>query len=379
MNKKILIISYSNLSSDPRIQRQIKALKTDFQIEVLGSSNSGDSSIPYHPIYKEPPFSLKRKLKRLIQFITHQFDDYYWDSGKINVVEHLRKNSYAAIVANDIQALPLALAIANVQSNVYFDAHEYHPREFEDLLRWRLFHKPYIEFLCKKFIPQASAFSTVSENIALEYANFIGKKPFVITNATDYQELMPTINNSHTIRIIHHTAAIRSRKIELMIETMNFLDNRFELDLILVGTDLTYIDELKKLANGKTNIRFLPPVPYKDICHFINAYDIGLFLLPPTNFNYLNSLPNKFFEFVQARLALAVSPNPEMSYLLKKYDLGVVADDYSAIAMADALKKITKEKIIYYKKQSELHARTLSAEDNMKKINLIVSNLVNKK
>ncbi len=376
MNQKVLIICYCHLSSDPRVQRQIKALKDNFDLEVCGLSDSGNPSIPFHPIYDEPPFSITRKLKRIIQFITHKFDLYYWDSGKKSVVEALRKNNYAAIVANDIQTLPLALAIVDNHSRIYFDAHEYHPREFEDLLRWRLLNKPYIEFLCKKYIPQVSAFSTVSEAIAMEYHKYLGKKPFVITNGTDYQQLQPTLGSTKTIRIIHHTAAIRSRKIELMLQTMDLLDERFELDLILVGSDVNYIKELKKLAETKTNIRFLPPVPFKEICCFINTYDIGMFILPPTNFNYLNALPNKLFEFVQARLALAVSPNPEMASLVKKHDLGIVADDYTAVTMANALNKITKKEIMHYKMQSELHAKKLSAEENMKKINEIVSALI---
>ena len=372
MNKKVLIIAYSHLGSDPRIQRQIKALKNNFEIEVAGYSDSGDATIPYYPIYKEPAFSLKRKFKRFIQFITHQFDRYYWDSGKKNIVAQLLKNNYAVIIANDIQTLPLALAIASNHSKVYFDAHEYHPREFEDMFLWKLFNQPYVRFLCKKYIPQAAAFSTVSENISLEYEKYIGKKPVVITNATDFQRIHPTPGKSGKIRIIHHTAAIRSRKTELMIETMSFLDERFEFDLILVGNDLGYINELKKQAEGKPNIRFLPPVPYKEICSFTNMYDIGMFLLPPTNFNYLHGLPNKVFEFVQARLALAVSPNPEMAKLVKAYDLGVIADDYSPEAMANAIKKMTAERIMHYKQQAELHAKTLSAEENMKKINEII-------
>lgn len=373
--KKILILSYSNLSSDPRIQRQIKALKKDFHIETSGYSNL-DDSMPFYLIFKEPPFSLKRKLKRFIQFITRQFDKYYWDSGKTKLVQLLKQNNYDLIIANDIQTLPLALSIGDDKSKVYFDAHEYHPREFEDILKWQLFHRPYIEFLCKKYIPKASAFSTVCENLAIEYFKYIGIKPFVITNATDYQNINLSESNSDKIKIIHHTAAIRSRKIELMIETMKFLDNKFEFDLVLVGSDIDYIKHLKKLAEGNKNIRFLPPIPYKDICSFTNSYDIGIILWPPTNFNYLNGLPNKFFEFVQARLALAVSPNPEMANLVKKYDLGVVAKDFSAEAMADAIRNLTKEQIMHYKKQSQLHAITLSAEENIKKINSVVCSLI---
>ena len=45
----------------------------------------------------------------------------------------------------------------------------------------------------------------------------------------------------------------------------------------------------------------------------MNACDVGVFCMPPINVNARYALPNKFFDFVQARLAVAVGPAEEMA------------------------------------------------------------------
>jgi hypothetical protein len=281
------------------------------------------------------------------------------------------------VISNDIQTLPLALAIAAANSaKVYFDAHEYHPREFDENLNWRLFHKPFIHYLCKNYIPKAQAFSTVAEGIAEEYMQFIGLKPVVITNATQFRELQPSPLNHTFIRLVHHGAAIPGRKLEQMIEMMDLLDERYLLYFMLADNASAYLKELKKIASKNRRIHFVPPVLSTKICEEINQYDIGVYILPPSNFNNLHALPNKFFEFIQARLCIALTPSPEMATLTKTYDLGVVAGDFSKEAMAIAIAALTKEKIMYHKKQAHTHAKFLSDETNIQRIKNIVNGMI---
>lgn len=376
--KKILILSYSNLKSDPRIQRQIKALKDIFDIEVSGFSDSGHDTIPFFQIYVQPRFSLKRKIKRFIQFLTHQFENYYWDSGKKNLAEKLSKNNYDLVIANDIHTLPLALEIIRNKGKVYFDAHEYHPKEFDDNFKWRLFHKPFIEYLCKKYIPEAHAFSTVCEGIAKEYNKYTGRMPVVITNATYYSDMQPSAVVKDNIKLIHHGAAIPGRQIENMIDIMKELDNKYSLFLMLTGRGSKYYTELVQHASKYKNVFFVDPVPYNEIVTTINKYDIGVYCLPPGNFNNHFALPNKFFEFIQARLAIVVTPNPEMANLVRSYDLGIVTDDYRSDTMAGEITKLSAGEITKFKENANLAAKVLCAEENMKKINEIVSTLVSK-
>jgi len=98
----------------------------------------------------------------------------------------------------------------------------------------------------------------------------------------------------------------------------------------------------------------------------LNQYDIGVYILEPSSFNNFHALPNKFFEFVQARLAIGIAPSPEMARIVKEYDLGVVAEDFSPESLATRLMNLDHEKINYYKLQSHKVSRLMSAEQNHK-------------
>jgi glycosyltransferase involved in cell wall biosynthesis len=376
--KKVLILCYNYLVSDPRVQRQIEALLPDFDIEVCAMGETGIKNIPFYLIYKQPPFSLARKIKRLLLFVFRRYDSFYWDDYKRKLVAELSPKKYDVIIANDIQTLPLALGIAGNYSKVYFDSHDYHPREFEDDFAWRVMHKPNIGFLCRKYIPKAAAFSTSSQSIAEAYHKYINILPQVVTNATRYHELEPTVTKENEIRLIHHGAAIKGRKIEVMIETMKHLDKKYSLHLMLTGKGSEYYNQLKKAAAQYSNIFFLDPVPFKDIIPTINKYDIGFYCLASSNFNNRNLLPNKIFEFVQARLCVVVSPTYEMEKLVNNYKLGVVSEGYTAADMANVIKTLTPEKIMQYKQNSHLAAKTLTSEPNLGKIHSIVSSLATK-
>jgi hypothetical protein len=97
-------------------------------------------------------------------------------------------------------------------------------------------------------------------------------------------------------------------------------------------------------------------------------YEIGMFLLEPTNFNYLHALPNKFFEFIQARLAIAIGPSPEMARLVKEHDLGVVAQDFKPQSLANALRVLTPEKVAQFKQNAHRAADVLCWEHERTKL-----------
>ncbi|TSE31334.1 hypothetical protein Ttaiw_01508 [Tepidimonas taiwanensis] len=125
-------------------------------------------------------------------------------------------------------------------------------------------------------------------------------------NAAEYRDLQPSEVQEGRIRLIHHGAINRSRQIERMIDLMDFLDERFSLDLMLVNNDAKYFGELRERAGRNPRIRFVEPVPFQEILSVLNRYDIGVYLLPFSNFNNRHALPNKFFEFVQGRLGIAI-------------------------------------------------------------------------
>ena len=390
--KKILIISFSTLHNDPRVLRQIQALKNDYQILTIGDTPANDENIIHYNTNEPKPFkkrTILQKIVRRLKLYSYINKNYHGFYPKILAF----KNSFMyifthniiqpdLIIANESSGLYLASNLNrknNWNAKIYFDAHEYTPKA-DNSLKWRLFREPIIikELLfCKQDI---SIMSTVSDGIAKEYEklfNFQNGFIKIITNAPEYnKELKPKEIKNNKIKIIHHGSASKTRRFDLMFKMMDFLNPEiYELTLMLVPTQQKYYNYLLKLSKKYKNIKFIDPVPFSEIVSTLNSYDIGIFLLLPEIFNFKYALPNKLFEYIQARLAIAIGPSIEMVKIVKKYNLGIYSKDFTPKSLAESVKQLTPENIMEYKINSDIYAKELSAENNINIIRNIISEL----
>jgi hypothetical protein len=376
--KKVLVLVLSNLKHDARVRRQISAIKDHYKTTVV--CFGGDPVEDYELLQIKPTnLTFFRKavaslfLLLKLHSIAHKLlHNYYF------IVDKLSHRNFDVIIANDVETLPLAFAFPG-NPKVIFDAHEYAPRHFEDKKMWKLFFQDFNMWLCKKYIPKTAAMMTVGKGLAAEYEHNFNVKPVVITNANNFHEINPSEVLHDRIRLVHHGIATPSRKLELMIETVGLLDQRFTLDLILLTPGFAskktrgYLNELRKLASGNPRIQIIPPVKSTEVVGAIRKYDIGIFLLPPVNFNYENTLPNKLFDFIQARLGVAVGPTPEMAEIVRHYSLGIVSDEFTPASLAGQLAKLTRSQVEIFKKNASVAAKELNAEINAVKINQLIS------
>ncbi len=366
--KKVLVLVFSNLRHDARVKRQVTWLKKKYSVTVACFDSDDISGVKIVRI-EQTKLSLARKALLGASLALKNYRIAYRLFHNYKYLENELDNSYDLIIANDIDTLPLAFQL-NPAAKIVLDAHEYAPRHFENSRTWKVFFQPFYIYLCKKYIPRVSAMLTVGEGLGREYARNFSVKPTVISNATNYHETMPSDVEGDSIRLIHHGIANPSRKLELMVEMMRHLDNRFTLDMILMTSDYAaaktkaYIQRFKEQAEQDPRIRFLPSVASDQVVSTINRYDIGVFLIPPVNFNYANTLPNKLFEYIQARLGVAIGPTPEMAAIVNRYQNGVISDDFDPVNLAQKLNSLTKEDIIRFKDQSAVAARDLNAEKN---------------
>jgi hypothetical protein len=108
----------------------------------------------------------------------------------------------------------------------------------------------------------------------------------------------------------------------------------------------------------------------------IQPYDIGVFLLPPVNFNYENTLPNKLFDFIQARLGVAIGPTPEMASIVNQYSIGVVSEEFTPASLAKKLNALTAEQVAAFKTNAGVAAKELNAERNEAIFNELVKEVL---
>jgi glycosyltransferase involved in cell wall biosynthesis len=371
---KVLILSSSQLYNDPRILRQIRALRGNHVLYTCGLSASNMDGIEKeYPILFRPS---KNQLivKRAINFLKMKFrayDNLTWDNS---VLKELDYRSYNIIIVNDPREMPLALALQKGKSKkakIYFDLHEW----WIDVEPNHLINDMFLH-LTDKYYHLADIHSTVCGPIAKEYSRrYRVKEPYIIKNAGPYQKFDPTIVDNNKIKLVHHGTLNKARKLETMIDMFEYLDSRFELTFYLAGTDLIYKQELIKRASKYNAIQFLPPVKFEDIVPTLNQYDIGVYIMNAPNLNHEYALPNKMFEFIQARLALAISPNVAMKALVEEYENGIVSKDYSAKSFAKRLNNLTKEDIIDFKNKSDKAARVENDEAGILTIKKIIEEL----
>ncbi len=358
--KRLLILSFTSALSDPRVNRQASFLSKDFDVHIA-SLPPEFGAFRLYPVEKtgHGPFWKAFWALSLLAGFSGPFLKRY----RLKPEARAAMPSFDLVLVNDADPLPLAFELAQ-GAPVFFDAHEYYPREFDESLLWRLLFSRHYQKLCERFLKRCAGVSTVCDGLADEYFKEFGVRPVVVRNAPRGERLDPSPTGD-SFKMIHHGAAIPGR-LRGLIEMMAFADERFSLDFMLVGKPGD-IAGLKRLAAGNGRIRFIPPVPMPEISSFINRYDLGVYLLPPDSFNNEHALPNKFFEFVQASLGVVIGPSPEMAALVRRHKLGAVAEDFSPRSLAKVLNSLDKAAVEEFKRNSHEAAALYNAEAEMER------------
>ena len=365
---KVVVISLSDLGSDPRVERQIVALTGRYDVLAAGLGPpkvEGVGFVPLDPpdLPSYPVLLLQLGLIQVARLLGFHRRAYRAQHNLAKWRDALRTVSADLVVVNDTQMLPLVFETSR-GSPIVFDAHEYSPDEYTNW-SWRIFARPHMRWICRTYIPRTAGMMVVGPGIGELYARDTGVKPVVVTNAPPYAELAPTPVGER-VRLIHVGLADPQRRLEDTIRVMRELDDRYSLDFLLAGADWfpSYVERLRRLAAGDPRIRFLDPVPMREIPRFANAYDIGVFLLPPRHTNQELALPNKFFEYIQGRIVPAIGPSSEMARIVEEWDCGIVAPDFRAETLATSIRATTAERLEEMKRNAAVAARSLCAERN---------------
>jgi hypothetical protein len=374
--KKILIISFSDLKKDPRVFRQIDHLRKDFHVTTVGWESPELEGVEFYRISPVNRSGLDR-IKRAFAYKFHWFEPLYWSLYDFQpLLARFSQKRYDLIIANDIETLPFTLRIAN-HTRILLDLHEYAPRQFEDQFTWRFFFQAFNKYLCTAYLKQADEIITINTGIANEYKKNYGIEAHIITNAADYADLQPTPVKKENIRIIGHGLANPSRRWELMIRIMENMDRRFHLDLMLLPLDPRYYRSLERMAGKRENVSIIPPVKRDEIIPATNTYDLSFLIFKPYSLNYRYMLGNKFFESLQARLAIVTaSATVQQAEIVTRYGCGVVLDRFEPNKIAMQLNRLTPQQIEEYKKKAHLAAGELTSQKNMEKLAEIVKRLV---
>jgi hypothetical protein len=379
---RVLVIALSDLSMTARVVRQVEFLSERYEVVVAGMDKSGlPDDIAFVELGGDPLRPVLRRAQsagRVGLRGARLYERAYWFDARMRRWrdEVRRALPLQAIVVNELSILPLAMSVQE-RTPVIFDSHEHWTSESASWTRLqRLSMGTAHEWLVDRYVPRAAAMMTVSSGIAEDYARRTGVRPHLVTNAPNFHALSPS-EVTEPIRLLHIGLADERRRLEDTIDAVRSLDGRFQLDMIL-RWDNAYRKRLERLAATDERIRILPPVPNRDLIPLSNGYDVGVFLLPANFPNQVHVLPNKLFDYIQARLAVAIGPSPEMARIVKEWDCGVVAASFTAEAFAEVLARLTVDEVARMKRNADRAAHVLMADANRDTVVSMVADAIAK-
>lgn len=379
----VVVVSLSPVARDCRVLRQIHFLSERFgRVVVIGLGNRPDFSDSKPNIlwislgenacchwgksrlgggFFSRCLNLGRKA-----LLAH----YYSDRRCLQASLIVRQFRMRLLICNDTDTLPLGMLAAAKSrrfTKVVFDLHEWPTEQYMgedgDPERVRFIRRIF------RYCARVPGFTTTVADSFLDiFPKEYGlKKICLVRNAPGKINLPQQCAPNGKIRMIHHGGCSAGREPERMIEAMTYLEDRFVLHLMLIpGQDTEYYKSLKKLAAEKApgKVVFEEPVPANMIIETLAGnYDLGLYLLPPDTPNHLHALPNKFFDFIVAGLAVAVGPSLNMAKYAREHGIGWVADDFEPATMARMLNSLTIEDI----EQARLCSMQLREQINAEK------------
>lgn len=358
------------LGKDPRPTRFYNLLREFGHVDVCAYS-SVPAMEPVEGFFPLPQRArgVYGKIVRAAGLLARRYEADMWTQGMRTLFATIAHKQYSAIICHDALLLPVALAVkasrpeTAKQCPVIMDAREFYPRQFENQFLWKIALSGLNDYVCRQYLPQADLVFTVSPGLADGYKKEYGVACELLPSFADFQDITPHATGT-LIRCTNHGAAMPGRHLESMIEAFAMLQGKASLDLMLVSSNARYLDRLQNMAASIPNVTFVPPVPMTDIVQYIAHYDMGVYLLNADSFNHRHALPNKLFEYIQARLGVVVSPVPDMAALVREQGVGVVASDFSPQAFAASIKALDSDTVDRYKANANAIARSFCWERN---------------
>lgn len=287
----------------------------------------------------------------------------YWLSAPVRQLsQHLADNRYDFVVVNDHLPLPAVFNAVGPEIPIYLDLHEYFPGQSPRGSIPQLYHRPVNRWIAKNFLSVPKFVTVVSDQIAGLYfrMGYLETLPSVVRNLPIAAQLEPRRHEApKPIRIVHHGCFSKSRNPGVFVDAVALLGEGYELTFYFVGTVPEPFVESAKRKLGR-RVHFQTLVSPEEIPFEMNKHDIGLHVLPMVSENHALALPNKLFEFVQARLAVVVSPSPAMADFVENSGVGKVTSGFEASDFANTIKEIDGEALARFKEESHRLAGQLN-------------------
>lgn len=271
--------------------------------------------------------SLIPQILKYLEFVFRVF--FFYKKKNINIIN-----------IHTLALLPLGCLLKLIYgAKLIYDTHELET-ETTNLKGLRKKLSKWLEYL---LIKQVDHIFVVSEHIADWYEKTYNiARPTVLLNAPRAAHVKKTNYFRETfhlrddqIILLYQGGLTAERGVDILLEAFKKkIDDK--LVIIFMGYG-KFEEKIQSLSKSYNNIFFHKAVPTDVVLNYTASADVGIALIQNTCLSHNFCMPNKLFEYAMAGLPVIVSNVKEMSAFVKKYQMGVVVEDYSVASLNEAI------------------------------------------
>ena len=334
--KKVIVSVINDLSTDQRVDRVCRTLvEMGFDVSLVGRKKRDSIPLVKKPHSHAPDAACSSKKARFFMQNSTSGFSFIFYFHKANL-----------LVSNDLDTLLPNFLISRLKNfPLVYDSHE----NFTEVPE--LVNRKWVQNTWKaieKFIfPRLKHVFTVNESLAAIFREKYGVDVKVVRNVPYFREYQVEKSRSEL-------GLPEDKKIILM-QGAGINIQRGAEEAITgheIPRQCTFAHhrrwrchrEFEK--NGgrslycRDKVRFIPRLPFDELYQFTVHADIGLTIDKDTNINYRFSLPNKLFDYIQARVPVLASPLPEISKIILRYDVGCLIENHDPQHIADKIREM---------------------------------------
>ena len=159
--------------------------------------------------------------------------------------------------------------------------------------------------------------------------------PFVEKQKSDYFKTHFNLSSENVV-FLYQGIMCPGRGIEGLVAALDNLPEQAVLVLLGHGVDF---DKWYELSLTSPRLFVHGSVPFERILEITSSADCGVSFMEDTCLSHRFALPNKLFEFIQARIAVIVSPTVDQARLVTDAGVGLVCNSFDVTDIRLACEK----------------------------------------